>query len=439
MTGTVRSGGSISPNHGSGPAVIPKESKGTYKGIGVSATEGQPIVQQASEVASEIRNTAPMSSRKVAQQRVKYSLSRRQKSAQNAVKRVLDESYETSGMDRFEKRLRREVLTKLRRKGGQQSDATANNQWHKQVKKAVSLNKKLIKQRGDMVVNPMGRGEKQNVQQSPVTETKGLSDFLALDKTEQENIATHVMLCDAAYQGFDPDFEEISLPAGCTLLKQEELPVELQMLYDEATGLIHAPHNAKAMVVRKGDGIVVIFAGTEPGAKRETGRSSTIKTDVTQWLGMESPMYHSAAAVFDLLLKYEPLSGSPISAAGHSLGGGLAQFAYTAVQERYAPKRFGGVITVNSAGLSKGTLTELGEERVNMAKDSIQNIRIKGDPVSPSGTNKAGLAIKGELEGSIMTLPDPEKRGVGVHSCTVAIDVIEAHMSMQVDKDSWSQ
>ena len=96
--------------------------------------------------------------------------------------------------------------------------------------------------------------------------------------------------------------------------------------------------------------------------------------------------------------------------AGHSLGGGLAQLAYTAMQGRHDPQRFAGAITINSAGLSQKTPDQLGDEKVSMAKDSIQNIRIKGDPVSPSGNGKAGIALK------------------GVHSSDVAIDVAESYL-----------
>ena len=438
MSGKIGDSGSILPNRGVEPVVIPNDSKVTRNGVSISEAEGKPMVQLANESDAETRPVPQktLSSREVAKQRVEAACSRLLNIKKNLVNRILEGTHISSGTDRFANRLKREVFTDLRMQGLSRSDSTSEKHLDKSVKKAVALNKKLIRQRGDIVVKSTEAGERTRVQHSPVTGTKGLKDFLAMSKSEQEHIANNVLLCDAAYQGFDPDFEEICLPAGCTLLQQEELPVELQMLYDDATGLIHAPDNAKAMVVRKGEEIVVIFAGTEPGSKSETGRRGTIKTDITQWLGMSSPMYRSAAAVFDLLLGHEPLRKSVVRAAGHSLGGGLAEFAYTAVQGRHAPERLGGVITINPAGLSKSTLNKLGEARVNQAKGSIQNIRIKGDPVSPSGRKKAGLAIKGKLIGSIMTLPDPEKRGVGVHRTNVAIDVIDAHMSAQINKDA---
>ncbi|WP_211824065.1 hypothetical protein [Kistimonas asteriae] len=439
MTGKVEGNGPIFPKGGIDPVVIPNESKASRNGVSISEADGKPMVQLANEADTENSSPVPqktLSVRKVAQQKVRAARLRLLNNTKHVVSRILSGANESPDLDRFEKRLKREVFTDGRMQGLSRSESTSEKHLENNVKKAVALNKKFIRQRGDIVVRAADAGGRKRVQHSPVTETRGLADFLALDKAKQENIANFIMLCDAAYQGFDPDFKEICLPDGCTLLKKEELPVELQMRYDEATGLIHAPDNAKAMVVRKGEAVVVIFAGTEPGSKSETGRSSTIKTDITQWLGMASPMYRSAAAVFDLLLSHPPLSDSVVSASGHSLGGGLAEFAYTAVQGRHAPERLGGVITINPAGLSRGTLNKLGEARVNQAKGSIQNIRIKGDPVSPSGTKKAGLAIKGQLIGSIMTLPDPEKRGVGVHRTSVALDVIDAHMSAQINKGS---
>ena len=439
MTGKVGDNGSILPNRGTESVVIPNESNASHCGVRISETDGVPMVQQGSQADAQSSPPVPqktLSIRKIAQQKVRAARLRLRDNTKAVVNRVLGNANETSGEDRFEKQLKREVLADARMQGLSRSESTSEQHLDKNVKKAVSLNKRLIRQRGDIVLKATDAGEKKRVQGSPVTQINGLKDFLALEKTEQKNIANSVLLCSAAYEGFDSDFEELSLPAGFTLLAPEELPVELRMLYDETTGLIHAPDNAKAMVVRKGDAIVVIFAGTEPGPKTITGRSSTIKTDITQWLGMDSPMYRSAAAVFDLLLSHPPLKGTVIAAAGHSLGGGLSQFAYTAVQGRHAPERLGGVVTINSAGLSWGTLNKLGEARVNLAKESIQNIRIKGDLVSPSGRKRAGLAIKGQLIGSIMTLPDPEKRGLEVHRAPVAIDVIDAHMAAQIKKDS---
>ncbi|USE34206.1 hypothetical protein [Endozoicomonas sp. SCSIO W0465] len=327
---------------------------------------------------------------------------------------MLNSEKPDAGKGIFEQKFENNFINNLRKKGligVKGADALSKTQFNKQVKQAIKLNASLIKQRGQTVTNGDKSKDIKQVEKAPHTNIQQSDDFSKMAANEQKNIQSHIMLGAAAYKGFQ---EADKIPPDCSLLTRDELPVELQMLYDDKTGLIHTADNAKALIVRKGDEIVLSFAGTEPGSQQVTGRSGTIKTDLTQWLGMESPMYQSAAAIFDLLLSHEPLSDAKFSVAGHSLGGGLAQFAYTAVQGKHNPDRLAGAITINPAGLSQSTLNKLGDDRVNMAKDNIQNVRIEGDPVSPSGNRKAGLILKGNLIGSIMTLPDPKGRGMGV-------------------------
>ena len=368
--------------------------------------------------------TKPINARKIASQNVIEAKVRISKNQSAVVKNMLNSNKADSDKSVFEKRFENNFINKLRKKGLRGVKGTlalSKKQLNKQVKQAIKLNTSLIKQRGQAVVEGDKSRDIKQVEKAPHTDIQQSDDFSNMVASKQKNIQSHIMLGAAAYKGFQ---EADKIPPDCSLLTRDELPHELQKLYDNETGLIHTADNAKALIVRKGDDIVLSFAGTEPGSQQVTGRSGTIKTDVTQWLGMESPMYQSAAAIFDLLLSHEPLSGAKFSVAGHSLGGGLAQFAYTAVQGKHNPDRFAGAITINPAGLSQSTLNKLGNRRVNMAKDNIQNVRIEGDPVSPSGKRKAGLVLKGNLIGSIMTLPDPKGRGVGVHSSDVAVEVV---------------
>lgn len=366
----------------------------------------------------------PIKARKIASQNVIEAKIRVSKNQSAVVKNMLDSNKEDSDKSVFEKKFENNFINKLRKKGLKGVKGArdlSKTQLNKQVKQAIKLNASLIKQRGRAVAEGDKSKDIKQVEKAPHTNILKSDDFSNMAADKQKNIQSHIRLGAAAYKGFQ---EADKIPPDCSLLTRDELPLELQMLYDNKTGLIHTSDNAKALIVRKGDDIVLAFAGTEPGSQQVTGRSGTIKTDLTQWLGMESPMYQSAAAIFDLLLSHEPLSGAKFSVAGHSLGGGLAQFAYTAVQGKHNPDRLAGAITINPAGLSQSTLNKLGDRRVNMAKDNIQNVRIEGDPVSPSGKRKAGLVLKGNLIGSIMTLPDPKGRGVGVHSSDVAVEVV---------------
>ena len=432
MAGPITGKGSIPSSLSISPSANPEISKKAEKKFSsftVSKVDVERKMPGADQGAAKAVPEKKIDTRKIARQSVVETKIRLSKNQSQVVQNLLSSEKDTSEMGRFEKRFKREVIGERRKRGLSRTDSISKSSLKKAIKKAVKLNINLIKQKGNSILKAQDGGGNSPVKKAPHTDVLGLSDFSQMAGEDQENIKSHVMLGAAAYKGFHPELSGLKIPSDCTLLSKEELPVELQLLYDDQTGLIHSPDNAKAMVVRKGDEIVLAFAGTEPGSADKTGRSGTIKTDVTQWLGISTPsMYRSAAAVFDLLLSHKPLANAKFSVAGHSLGGGLAQFAYTAMQGRHDPERLAGAITINPAGLSQGTLNKLGDERVSMAKNSIQNIRIEGDPVSPSGKGKAGVALKGSLIGSIMTLPDPEKRGMGVHSSDVAIDVVESYM-----------
>lgn len=404
------------------PASTPARTEGNFGRFNITRSS---IKQYFSNITrSSTAPKKPIKNRKVAVQNIIESKIRISKNQSAAVKKMLDSNKPEASKSNFEKKFENNFIKNLEQKGisgVNSSDALSKTQFNKQVSQAIKLNATMLKQRGQAVTNSDNPENLKNVTNATHTNILEADDFSNMAAGKQQNIQSHIMLGAAAYKGFQ---EADKIPPDCSLLTRDELPVELQMLYDDKTGLIHTPDNAKALVVRKGDEIVLSFAGTEPGSQEVTGRSGTIKTDLTQWLGMESPMYQSAAAIFDLLLSHEPLADTKFSVAGHSLGGGLAQFAYTAVQGKYPPERLAGAITINPAGLSQSTLNKLGDDRVNMAKNDIQNVRIEGDPVSPSGKNKTGLILKGNLIGSIMTLPDPKGRGMGVHSSDVAVEVV---------------
>ncbi len=363
----------------------------------------------------------PIKNRKIAVNNVIDTKIRILKNQISIVKRRLKGKKSGSIISTFKRNITNEFLQKHGEKGGKRSNGLSKSEFKKYVKKAIRLNSTLIKKRGLEVVGGAKSKEVKPVQKAPHKDILSDADFKNMQPSQQEKIQHHIMLGAAAYKGFQ---NMSKIPSGYTLLRRDELPSELQMIYNDKTGLIRAPDNAKALIARKEDEIVLSFTGTEPGSQKKTGRSGTILTDITQWLGIESPMYQSAVAVLDLLLSHKPLCNTKVSVAGHSLGGGLAQFAYTAVQGKHDPDRLAGAITMNPAGLSRSTLNKLGDDRVNMAKCNIQNIRIKGDPVSPSGNQQAGFAVKGNLIGSVMTLPDPKNRGVKVHSSNVVIEVI---------------
>ena len=311
----------------------------------------------------------PIKNRKIAVNNVIDTKIRILKNQISIVKRRLKGKKSGSIISTFKRNITNEFLQKQRAKGGKRSNRLSKSEFKKYVKKTIRLNSTLIKKRGLEVVGDAKSKEVKPVQKAPHKDILNDADFKNMQPSQQEKIQHHIMLGAAAYKGFQ---NMSKIPSGYTLLRRDELPSELQMFYNNKTGLIRAPDNAKALIARKEDEIVLSFTGTEPGSQKKTGRSGTILTDITQWLGIESPMYQSAVAVLDLLLSHKPLCNTKVSVAGHSLGGGLAQFAYTAVQGKHDPDRLAGAITMNPAGLSPSTLNKLGDDRVNDIKNYIK-------------------------------------------------------------------
>ena len=243
-----------------------------------------------------------------------------------------------------------------------------------------------------------------------------------LSADKKQMLTDCACLCKCSYSGVKTAANQKIVPDGYHPVSNEQLPLSLQMFYDEETGLLHAPDNVKALLAQKDNELVVAFAGTELAPKGKTGRSGTIKTDIIQRLGQFSSTYRtSAGIVFALLLHKQPGFDS-IRLTGHSMGGGMAQFA-TAATKWVGQDRLGEVVTFNSAGLAANTLRGLGQMRVDAAQHCILNLRVKGDPVSPSGTTHFGSLTKGRLIGKVATITDP-KNHTNAHSMATMRDVL---------------
>ena len=225
--------------------------------------------------------------------------------------------------------------------------------------------------------------------------------FSELPRNMQEKFKTGAALVDISYKGVGVAPHNYQLPEGHEILSDKDLPLELAMFYDDHTGLFQTPKGTKALLVKEGDVIKVIFAGTEPGAKVDSDRQGTIKTNITQRLGSFSAMYRDAAGIGRMILDHA--GDKQVQFMGHSLGGGLAQFALGA--NVASDKERVSAMTFNTAGLAGSTLAALGEDRVGQSHDRVVNMRIEGDPVSP-GSDR-GEMLKGIALGNMFTLAQP--------------------------------
>lgn len=283
-----------------------------------------------------------------------------------------------------------------------QPDSARRKQSYEAVKQAGNDVAPRLKQ-----LSELERGSRDSVK-TAATRASSVSD--RLDPGKAGETLDHAVLSDLAYYGVNPAKQKFALPAGFETPARRGLPAALQPCYDEQTGLLEMPEKgAKALLAQNADTLVVAFAGTQP-VDREGHRVHTILSDAQQWLGFFDPMYRDAAGIVNLLLDG---ADRKVALTGHSLGGGLAAFstivnAPAGNQPQSTPRAGLQAVVYNTAGLSSAYLAALGEDKVAAAADRLTSVRVKGDPVSWSGTGSAGSSIKGYFPGRIITLAPPD-------------------------------
>lgn len=286
--------------------------------------------------------------------------------------------------------------------GPAQPDSARRKQSYEAVKQAGNDVAPRLKQ-----LSELEQGSRDSVK-TAATRASSVSD--RLDPGKAGETLDHAVLSDLAYYGVNPAKQKFALPAGFETPARRDLPAALQPCYDEQTGLLEMPEKgAKALLAQNADTLVVAFAGTQP-VDREGHRVHTILSDAQQWLGFFDPMYRDAAGIVNLLLDG---ADRKVALTGHSLGGGLAAFstivnAPAGNQPQSTPRAGLQATVYNTAGLSSAYLAALGEDKVAAAANRLTSVRVKGDPVSWSGTGSAGSSIKGYFPGRIITLAPPD-------------------------------
>lgn len=126
---------------------------------------------------------------------------------------------------------------------------------------------------------------------------------------------------------------------------------------------------AASIYTGPGGETVLAFRGTE---MKDVG---DIATDIAQASGSKSDQYEAASKLLGAVLAN---TSGHISVTGHSLGGGLTQYAMAAnnLQGRVSG------YTYNSAGLSDDTVKSLPASGIAAAGGALINVRNDGDPVS---------------------------------------------------------
>lgn len=123
------------------------------------------------------------------------------------------------------------------------------------------------------------------------------------------------------------------------------------------------------------DLVILSYAGTEP--RLSTRRFHNLMTDVAQIFYGPETTYLAAVG---LLLELRREVAENIKVVGHSLGGGLMQYAVTAVGD---DRIYG--MGFNSAGLSTYSRKTLGMSRIQKGERKIQHLCADTDYISPIG------------------------------------------------------
>lgn len=203
---------------------------------------------------------------------------------------------------------------------------------------------------------------------------------------------------DTGYGGYAAEH----VAAGARPLSSAHLPRELRPVYDEAKGLLRYK-GLQACLLRELNGTVVVaFSGTD------VGNPHMLLADLWQVTSV-SVEYLRAAGLLAVIS--EKFATDAIAVTGHSLGGGLAQFAVAANCNAANSGRLKGY-GFNPAGLSMRAFDALKKNgKLKIAKNLVEIYRTGLDPVSRVGG----------LIGNVYELPTPK----AVHGMSILYDCMK--------------
>lgn len=216
-------------------------------------------------------------------------------------------------------------------------------------------------------------------------------------RTVDKKLASTMLdIADYAYSGHS------TAEAGKFVkLSKSELPQSIRILYDEDKGLLKSSRGLQAWLGKKDNDYVVAYAGTDISS------FDMVYADIIQ-LSSPSTLYLKCAGLLKILLDNIPNKNFYVT--GHSLGGGITQFAATANMNLHESRIQG--FGYNPAGLSMISIRHLESSRMLKSKSRISQFMTSKDPVSLFG---------GKI-GCLTTLPKTGKDGHGIDDLKVCME-----------------
>lgn len=234
------------------------------------------------------------------------------------------------------------------------------------------------------------------------------SKYQKIGEVNKTDATIMLELAKNAYKDTAPT----GINTGYTILTSAEVPESIRVLYDSNTGLLKASRGLVAWLGKNSKGeYAVAFSGTDISDKY------MLYADVLQ-LSAPSVLYLRAAGLLKIMIDKYPKA--KFNVAGHSLGGGLTQFALTANIANH-PNMCG--YCYNPAGLSSMSLIHLGDKRLSMAKECVWVFSTCNDPISKIG---------GKI-GTLTVLPKTTSNGHGVADLTICMSEYTKDIVTSVD------
>lgn len=229
--------------------------------------------------------------------------------------------------------------------------------------------------------------------------------------------STMLRLAEYGFSGAAEDEEYIPLP-------EDEVPDNIRAIYDAEKGFLCSSRGLKAWIAKpkneNDDSIVISFSGTH------MDDAEHILADIFQ-LFSPSVIYLMAVGLLNMFAT--PECSSTIYVTGHSMEGGLMQFAVAACGSiKNSSNIFG--YGYNPAGLSSASVTPISLQ-INDATKRIWMFTTCKDWVSPIGGKLGRITTLPEVKGSSGHSIDDVKECMKKYLENISIDVDTSHIEMK--------
>ncbi len=275
--------------------------------------------------------------------------------------------------------------------------------------------------------DPAVREEILKVLSSPKSASSFMSDTYPIcEAIEYAELSEYAYCCKRAHLPNYLSVRELSRGWSLNPKLTQKVASGLKGEYVPETGLFQTKEGLVSAVVEKEGKTCVLFGGTTSVAENESNSniaSAQWQANTEMVTGMIVPTIYLQAATAAETVK-RAIGDKPLCTVGHSLGGGLANFAAAMAGTPDSPVKAYGFCSAQINRVAKEMIANkcnTPEEATSLVSE-IKNVAISGDPVSSGSFLNSNLGVLG-LRVDIKQAPSTE----GGWSRYLGIDVDYAH------------